>query len=191
MSDRADPLRPADMTPAQRRVYDNIAGGARTRGPQVFALTDDEGRLNGPFNAMLLAPAVGDALQALGAAVRYGSSLSGRVREMAILAVATHWDSAFERYAHEAVARAAGLTDEEITLLRDLHALHPADPHEAAALAVTRHLLIDHDLDDEAFTAARQALRDEELVELTTLVGYYSTLSLLMRVFRVEAPDQV
>ena len=61
MSRRLEPLHPGELTPAQKAVYDHIARGARTRNPQVFALTDEDGRLNGPFNAMLLAPAVGDA----------------------------------------------------------------------------------------------------------------------------------
>ncbi|HEY0949418.1 MAG TPA: hypothetical protein VGD85_04425, partial [Nocardioides sp.] len=53
--------------------------------------------------AGLLSPAVGDALQRLGAAVRYRTALPDRAREMAILLVAARWDSAFEREAHEAV----------------------------------------------------------------------------------------
>ena len=40
---------------------------------------------------------MGAALQDLGAAVRYRTGLTDRVREMAILLVAAHWDSAFER----------------------------------------------------------------------------------------------
>jgi hypothetical protein len=101
-------LVPADLDDQQRALYDAIAGGPRAAGPRLFALTDAAGRLNGPFNAMLFAPEVGTALQDLGAAIRYRSSLTARIREMAILAVAAHWDSAFERYAHEAVGRAAG-----------------------------------------------------------------------------------
>lgn len=107
-------LTPDELDLDQRPLYDAITGGPRAGGPQLFALTDTEGRLNGPFNAMLFAPGVGAALQELGSAIRYRTSLSGRIRELAILAVAAHWDSAFERYAHEPIGRAAGLTDAEI-----------------------------------------------------------------------------
>jgi 4-carboxymuconolactone decarboxylase len=104
--------RPSELDDAQRDLYDAITGGPRAAKPRPFPLTDAEGRLNGPFNAMLAAPPLGQALQRLGAAVRYETSLSARVREMAILAVAAHWDSAFERYAHEAVGRTAELPGE-------------------------------------------------------------------------------
>jgi 4-carboxymuconolactone decarboxylase len=188
---RVQPLHPADLTAEQAEVYDHIAGGPRAAGPRLFAMTDAEGRLNGPFNAMLLSPRVGDALQGLGAAVRYGTSLSDRVREMAILAVATAWDSGFERYAHEAVGRAAGLTDDEIVALRDPAALRPADPTEAAALDVVRALLERSDLDDDEWASARSLLGTDEIFELTTLVGYYTTLALVMRTHRVGPPDDL
>ena len=50
-----------------------------------------------PSGVSSLHPAIGDALQRLGAAIRYGTRMTARVRELAILAVAEHHDSAFER----------------------------------------------------------------------------------------------
>jgi 4-carboxymuconolactone decarboxylase len=189
MDDRLPLLDPADLTSAQAAVYQAIAGGPRAAGPQLFALADSRGRLNGPFNAMLFSPVVGDALQRLGAAVRYGTSLSDRVREMAVLAVATHWDSAFERYAHEAVGRAVGLTEQELSGLRDLATFAPIDPSERAAFDVVRAILHDADLDDDAYAVAVDLLGAQALVELTTLVGYYATLALILKVFRVTTPS--
>jgi hypothetical protein len=51
---------------AQRAVYDAITGGPRAAG-RAFRLTGDDGSLEGPFNAMLLHPPLGNALQELGA----------------------------------------------------------------------------------------------------------------------------
>ena len=56
---------PDELDAAQRALYDVITGGARANGPRAFALTDERGRLNGPFNAMLLSPDVGATLQEL------------------------------------------------------------------------------------------------------------------------------
>src|SRR3954469_12031165 len=102
-------LKPADLDEQQGLLYRAIAEGPRASGPQLFALVAPDGALNGPFNAMLLSPPVGTALQDLGSALRYRSKLSGRVREMAILAVAHAWGCAFEVYAHQPLALAAGL----------------------------------------------------------------------------------
>jgi 4-carboxymuconolactone decarboxylase len=179
-------LLPSELNPAQRQLYDEIADGPRAGGP--FALTDEEGALLGPFNAMLRSPAVGTALQALGASVRYRSELTPRIREIAILVVAAHWDCAFERHAHTAVGRAVGVTDAELQALRDGAPLDLADPVEAAALATVRALVERGDLDDAAYARAHTTLGEQGVFELTALVGYYATLALQLRVFRVPAP---
>jgi len=177
-------MTPAELTPAAHDVYDAITGGRRAQGPQHFPLVDDEGTLNGPFNAFLLAPGAGAALQELGAAIRYRTSLTARQREIAILLVAARWQSAFERASHEAVGRAAGLSDPEV---RALHAQDAsAFDGDDGVCARTVLALLDGDLDDDAWHAAANALGTPKVFELTTLVGYYGTLALQLRVFRVD-----
>jgi 4-carboxymuconolactone decarboxylase len=110
---------------------------------------------------------------------------------MAVLAVAAHWDSAFERYAHEAVGRVAGLTDEEMRSLRDGDQPRLDDPAEQAALDVVRALLADGDVADPLFQQAVSLMGNQAVVELTSLVGYYATLALQLRVFRVDLPAEV
>jgi 4-carboxymuconolactone decarboxylase len=184
---RLDKLDPHALTPDQQALYDSIARGPRAQGRQAFALADGDGRLEGPFNAMLLSPRIGGALQAVGAAVRYNSALSDRAREIAILLVAHHWDSAFEVYAHEAVGSAAGLTDDELADLRAgrLEGL-PVTERAVADAAVA--LAARGDLDDREYAAAVAALGAATLFELSTLVGYYATLALQLRIFRVLPP---
>jgi 4-carboxymuconolactone decarboxylase len=177
-------LPPGDLDADQRAVYDAIAGEPRASG--AFPLTDGDGALVGPFNAMLLQPAVGGALQALGGALRYRGVLGARARELVILAVAAHWDSAFERRAHEAVGASAGLSEEEMAAVA-AGGLPPLDDAvEAAALRTAWTLLREGGLDDEGYAEACSVLGAAGLFELTTLVGYYATLALQMRVFGVE-----
>jgi 4-carboxymuconolactone decarboxylase len=182
-------LDPADLDDLQREVYDAVAGGPRAAGPQLFRLVDDDGGLEGPFNAFLLQPRLGLALQAVGSAVRYQTSLTDRAREIAILVVAAHRDSAFEWHAHEAVGRHVGLTDHELEALRrhDYDAL--ADEGERLVAAATHQLLEVGDLDDDTYATVIETLGQARLFELLTLVGYYDALALQLRVFRVGVPD--
>jgi 4-carboxymuconolactone decarboxylase len=177
---------PAELTEEQRALYERITGGPRAAGPQHFALTDAEGRLAGPFDALLLSPAVGTALQEVGAAVRYGSDLTDRVRELAILRVAGHWDCAFERSAHVAIGRAVGLSEPEIAAAAAGTQPDLSDPAESAALAVVEALVLRGDLGDEEYTRAVDRLGERGVFELTALVGYYATLALQLRVFRAD-----
>ena len=79
---------------------------------------------------MLRSPAVGTAQQELGAAIRYRTGFTDRMRELAILLVAAHWDSAFERESHEAIARAIGFSDDELAAIRALDVSAFADDEQ-------------------------------------------------------------
>jgi 4-carboxymuconolactone decarboxylase len=185
---RIGKLEPSALDAEQRSLYDAIAGGRRAQGPQLFRLADAEGRLEGPFNAFLLQPRLGSALQALGASVRYDTGLDDRCREIAILVVAAHWRCDFEWYAHEAVGRAAGLGDAELAALRE--GRHAGLAGSDSVVARTAAALVARgDLDDAEYAEAVVRLGPSGLFELLTLVGYYATLALQLRVFRVPAPD--
>jgi 4-carboxymuconolactone decarboxylase len=192
---RLPKLEPAALDDDQRSLYAQIAGGRRAQGPQLFRLADAEGRLEGPFNAFLLQPRLGSALQALGASVRYDTELDDRCREIAILVVAAHWRSDFEQYAHETVARSVGLTDPDLAAIRDGNYAEP-DSHpfvarrEAVVARTAAALVARGDLDDAEYREAVGHLGAAGVFELLTLVGYYATLALQLRVFRVPAPDQ-
>ena len=202
---RIPKLEPAALDEDQRALYDAIAGGRRAQGPQLFQLADSEGRLEGPFNAFLLQPRLGSALQALGSAVRYDTGLDDRCREIAILIVAAHWESEFEWYAHEAVGRSVGLGDAELAAVRDgryteLTADRDGRPaagdgrpaalaaREAVVARTVAALAARGDLSDAEYREAVDHLGTPGLFELLTLVGYYATLALQLRVFRVAAP---
>lgn len=188
MSDRLRRLTPGELDAEQRAVYDGIAGGDRAKGVQHFPLTAVDGSLHGPFGIMLHAPGVSAALQELGTTIRYRTSLSARVREIAILMVAQAVDSSFEWWAHERVGRAVGLTEEE------LHALSgdrfiSTDPVEQASAELCRHQLRGTAPDDHTYRRLAEQLGEGPMIELVTLVGYYRTLADLMAVFDVGVPD--
>jgi len=160
------------MTPEQVGLYREILSGPRGQGPRAVLLATGAGGLAGPFNTMLYAPDVGHALQELGAAIRFRTQLTSRVREMAILVVAQAWDSAYERASHEPIGRAAGLTEPEIQALRAGADPGFADEPEQVAWSVVRSLVGQADLDDREYELAARTLGEQALVELSTLVGY-------------------
>lgn len=177
---------PGELDPDQRAVYDEIVGGPRGNGP--FRLTDDEGRLQGPFNAMLVNPGLGLTVQRLGADIRYRSTLDAREREIAILALARLRDSDFEWYAHERVGLVAGLTPDELDVLDADGDPSSFTERELVVLAATRSLVTARDLDDATYDDAVGLLGRQTLADLITLVGYYDLLALSLRTWRVPLP---
>ncbi|OBY29447.1 carboxymuconolactone decarboxylase family protein [Mycolicibacter kumamotonensis] len=180
---------PDNLDESQSRLYAAIVGG-RAGITTTVPLTDDEGVLTGPFNAMLLSPELGMALQELGTAIRYRSALRPRSRELAILAVAAHWQCQFELDAHTLIGAHVGLTGAELDALRSGGELQLHDDEEAATLTVARTLVRTADLDPSDYDAAASALGPAKLFEISTLVGYYSLLALQMRIFGVSRPPE-
>lgn len=178
-------LLPESFSTEQRHVYDAIAGGKRAQVARRSPLIGEDGALEGPFNAMLYAPRVGMALQGLGASIRYETSLSNRVREVAILMVAAQWNSSFEQEAHEPLALDAGITEQELKRIRSGGLIDGISQQEKVAFDTVFALVTSGDLSDEEYRVCIETLAEECLVELTTLVGYYSTLALQLRVFGV------
>lgn len=179
-------LAPETLDDEQRVVYDAVAGGPRAGGP--FRVVDDQGRLAGPFNAMLHAPGIGQALQQLGSALRFSGRLPARTRELVICAVAAHWDSEYEWYAHSRVAASVGVTPSELASLREHRTPAGLLPEEEAALALCVALLRDRAVDDDVHAAALMHHGNAGLVELVVLVGYYQALAGLLATADVPAP---
>jgi 4-carboxymuconolactone decarboxylase len=96
VGDRFRPLNYDEMTAEQRTMIEHVFRGERAS-------------TGGPFNVLLRSPKMGDAAQQFGAEIRFHSSLSPRLREMAILIVARHWTAQYEWYAHKRLALDAGV----------------------------------------------------------------------------------
>lgn len=185
---RLQKLHPSELNVEQKEAYDTIVRGRRSAGVGAKYLLDDVGRLEGPFNAMLLNPRMGQALQALGAAVRYESSLAGRAREVAILEVATHCHCEYEWLVHEQVGAAEGLSREELAAVHSGRHAASLSELECCVRDVVRELLETRDLGEGSFVRLQEGVGLSGVQELLTLVGYYELLALSLRVWRVALP---
>lgn len=186
-------LDPAVLTPEQRSLYDELRSGPRASPDRPGGPVDADGRLTGPFNAMLHSPAVGSPLQRLGAALRYGSAIDDKVRELVILLVAGHCDCAVERAAHQRIARRLGIDEETLQTLDGARVpatfADDVDATAPAALELAQRMLT-HDLpDDAAFERLAAALGPAGMFEISTLVGYYWTIAHQLAIFGVVPAD--
>ena len=180
---RLTPVRPEAMTDDQRTLYDAILGGKRGPG-----MRREDGALIGPFNAMLLNPHVGDRVQRLGEALRFDISLPRNVIEVATLVVGSHWRAQFEWWAHERLAKQAGVSEAVIAAIK--HGERPdfSNDDEAGAYDVASELYRTQRLTDASYAKAVQRFGESGVFELIALVGYYSLVSLLLNGFDVPLP---
>lgn len=179
--------RPDQLSPEQREVYDAIVGSGRGADGS-FELLDGEGRLNGPFNAMVVAPHIGGALEHLGATLRSRSTLTGRAREIATLVAAASKQSEFLLYAHAGIGRAAGLTDSEIADLTAGRRPASLDELDGVVFDLATRLVTKNAVSEEEYQRFTALLGQPTIVEVSTLVGYYLLLAQQLALFEVELP---
>lgn len=168
-------------------MYDRLEG--RRDGP--FPIADPDGRLEGWFNALLVDPPLGLALEHLGRAIRFDTALPGRLREIVVLEVAAALQSQFEWFAHELAGRAEGLRSEELDAIRLGREVETFDAVERLTRQLVRRLLVDRDLSDDEFDEAVEELGLVEVFEITVTVGWFQLVALALGVFRLPAPDGV
>jgi alkylhydroperoxidase family enzyme len=177
-------FRPADFTAEQREYYDGLLASPRDRG----AVLDEQGRLNGPFNARVLDPRIGTAIQRLGAVLRFDTpALTGRQRESSILEIARFEKSGYEWVSHSKTALAAGLSPAEIEAILQGTDLETFSAEELLTRRVVRILVAERDLSDAQYAEAAEGLGLVTVFDLVSLVGYYQHTALALRVWRV--PD--
>ena len=182
-------LAPEALTPAQRKVYDTInkdmAPWAERSG---FKAKLPDGRLIGPFNTILLSPEMGEAFLELQAVEGKSTSLSARVRQVVILTVGAVWRCDYERYAHAAVAREAGLTAPAIDALQRGEAPSDLSDEEDIARRFTLSLTADREVGAALFEEARSKFQARGIVDIIILAGCYDLVSSLLNAFKVPVP---
>src|SRR5262245_27734630 len=169
--DRFKPLVYDEMTPAQKTMIDHVL--ATPRG----------GALEGPFNALLRSPEMGDLGQQFGAA-RFTTPVPRRLWELAILVTARHWTAHFEWYAHRRGAEQAGLSPAICDAIAVGKRPAAMKPDEEAVYNFSTQLLETKQVSDAAFKAAKDALGERGVVDLLGIMGWYGAVSMILNVDR-------
>ncbi|MFT4266171.1 MAG: carboxymuconolactone decarboxylase family protein [Xenophilus sp.] len=148
------------------------------------------GAVIGPRTLLVHDMRVAEAWAALGDALK-NSALPARARELAILIVARHWRAGFEWQAHAAAARNAGLPEAAIEALRLGRPPMLEDPVDIAVHGYATALVRDRSIDDPTYTRAWQALGTVALVDLTALIGHYTSVAMTLVAHRLALPPGV
>ncbi len=173
---RYEPVDPETMSEAQKAVHDSIASGPR-------------GAVFGPFPVLLHSAGLAEQVQKLGAFLRFGSTLPGNLREIAVLVTSRFWQAEFEWYAHAPIAREEGVSEAVIEAIRQGEEPAFADEAEAAVWRFTTTLHQIRFVDDATYRRAQAVLGQEALTDLIAVAGYYTLLAMTLNVYSVPTPD--
>lgn len=179
----------AQMTDAQKSLYEDIRSGIAAYFT-AFKTTDDAtGALVGPWNAMLHEPEMGRALWNLSKVTSEVSILPGAVREIAILVVGAHYNAPYELYAHAAVAKTLGMSDERLSALCTGTRPMDLDAQESAAYDAATALMRGGVLAEARYRRAVSVFGQHGANELFFLIGLYCAVAVLLNAYDVPVPE--
>ena len=176
----------------QRVLWENITIGPRGNPDREHGgLAGADGALIGPFNALFLSPELGDAIQKLGAAIRYQTSLPSDLLEVAICTMGGHWRANFEFWAHARMAVNAGVSEGAIDAIRDGERPYFGDERQQAVYQFGRELIENQRVSDETYSALNDILGESGVFEVASVMGYYALVSIGLNTFNVAMPPGI
>src|SRR5579862_2550919 len=149
------------------------------------SIVASRGAVQGPFTMFLHSPEVAGRVADLGAYVRFEGSLDMRVRVLAAMTVAREFEAMYVWGAQSGGARRLGVPEATITAIRENRS-RGIPPADAQIVEFTRALLRKHRVDDAEFKAMQSRFGNDELVQLTTAIGYYSLLCMTVNACELE-----
>jgi 4-carboxymuconolactone decarboxylase len=174
---RLPKIQPEDMSERQREVGARIAGR--------------RGAVRGPFQVWLNSPELCDRVEALGAFVRFESSLPLRLRELSLLLAARDRNAQYSWNAHVDKAVEAGIPRAAVEAIA---AGRPATfelPEDQAFYDFCHELLTEHFVTDETFARALGHFGPQGLVDTVGSLGNFTMLGMCLNAFEVDLqPDR-
>lgn len=168
-------LTTAEMNPAQKAVVDEIVSGKR-------------GRFGGPFQVLVRSPEVCKHLSRLGEYLRWGSSLSPALSELAICLTARHIRANYEWHAHAPLAIEGGVPAAALEAIRTGATPNLAAKDQALVYKLVTELIDTKRLSDASFAEGIAAFGEQGIVELGTIIGYYTAIGNALNMFEVALP---
>ena len=174
------------LSEPQQQLYDSMTKSWDGLG---FAAKDSDGRFIGPFNPLLQSPVIAGSFLRFQAVEQENTSLAPQVRQVVVLAVGAVWRSAYELYAHSAVARSVGLPDQVVRALAAGQMPGELSAAEQAAWRFTHQLTTQRHVEQPVYDQAHAVFGAEGITDMLFLIGAYQTVCGILSAFEIPAPE--
>ena len=168
-------ISPKKYTPEQTKAAKAIISGPR-------------GEVRGPFLMLMHNPKALEAVQKVGAFLRFGGKLDGRLRELVILTTGRIWTAQYEWYAHAPIAIKEGLDPKIVEAIAEKKRPRFKNADERIVYNFTTELHTKRRVSQKTFDAAKKLLGNDGVVELVVLCGHYTVVSMVLNTFEMQVP---
>lgn len=173
--DRMPPIPMEKMTEAQKKAAARLIAGPR-------------GVLRGPFVPLMRSPEYMTRLQKTGEYLRFNSSLPTKLNEFAIILTARQWTQQYEFYEHAPLAFKAGLSSKILKAVAEGNRPEGMASDEETVYDFSTELQQNLSVSDATYARALSAFGEQGVVDMIGVIGYYSTLAIIMNVARTPMP---
>ncbi len=170
----------SELTEDQQAVFEEIVANRPVK--------PKDGHIGGPFDIWLRSPEMGHRLVALGGFFRFRTSVDRRYIELAILVTGQHWQAQFEWYAHEPMARDAGVPEAVIQAIKVGAKPELDDAGDQATYQLASEIHQTHQVSQATYDRAVAEFGEMGVAELIGLCGFYGLVSMTLNTFDVELP---
>jgi len=174
-SERLPLIPEAERTEAQRAAANAIINSPRKA-------------VVGPYIPLLHTPVLMERLGAVGAALRFESKLAEEIRELVMATTARAVDNQLEWQVHAPLAINAGVAPSVLDAIAARKTPRDMPEDQAIAYDLAMEILTTNGVSDATFDAARTCFGADGVVELTVIVGFFTTVSWVMNVARTPGP---
>ena len=141
------------------------------------------------FRGLANAPALLDAFLSYANALRDGSELSPKLRELAILTVGHATSSQYEIAHHQSHARKAGVTPEQLAAVADFENSDLFDEAERAVMRLAEESTVAVEVTEKRWAEAAAHLGDKQMVELALTIAWYNSGVRIMGMLDIDLED--
>jgi 4-carboxymuconolactone decarboxylase len=186
---------PADVYPDSRfRLPLPKKADLDDYGQRVFDKMVDPGRrslvgLNGPAGIRMYDPKVAEMMNDANLYLRRETGFGDRLTEIAILTTAREMDNQFEWSAHEIAGRKAGVETAILDIIRYRKPLAGLGEKETLIIVFGRELFGLKKVSSATFAEAVRLFGRRGVVDLTSLMAFYSATSALLNAFDMQLPE--
>lgn len=175
MPERLNQVRYEDLAPEVRPLADDI-------------LKVSSAALGGPYNALLRSPDMARRCFDLLDYLRFKTSVNKRLNEFAILIQARIANAQYEWWAHETIARRAGLADAVMRELQQCQRPASMQDDERLVYDYCVQLTLNHRVSDALWQQAVTTMGEQAVIDLTVLSGTYVMVSMLLNATEIAIP---
>jgi len=167
-------------------TLDQLDDSQKALGDQVMKVSSVG--IGGPYNSMLRSPVLGQRLFDLFHYLRWETSVPLRLNEFAILIIARQWRSQIEWFSHAPLAAKAGLASDVIAELKANQRPSRMSEDETLVYDFVTELTTTQTQKVSDETYARAMFSDQQIVDLTAVIGNYVMVAMLLSVSEQTVP---